>query len=143
MYMLKKNKGFTLIELMIVIAVVGILAAVAYPSYTDYVIRAKRGDAKAALLAVQIAEEKYRANNTTYGDMDDLGVLTFNDPDYVSDDGHYTVTASNVTGTSYTLTATPKSPHSDAECGNLIITFASGTETKSASAGDKAACWDK
>ena len=145
-----KNKGFTLIELMIVVAVVGVLAAIGYPSYTDYVLRAKRGDAKAALLKVQLAQEKWRANHTTYGDMDDLDVLTFDDPDYLSDDKYYTVTASSVTGTAYTLTATPKSPHTDSECGNLIIALNNdGTETKSASAKldatdkGKADCWDK
>ena len=46
---MQKNKGFTLIEMMIVVAIIGILGAVAYPSYTEYVMRGPRADARAGL----------------------------------------------------------------------------------------------
>ncbi|MDO9371048.1 MAG: type IV pilin protein [Gammaproteobacteria bacterium] len=58
--------GFTLIELMIVVAIVGILAAIAYPSYVDSVRKSRRADAITALYALQLAQEKWRANHTTY-----------------------------------------------------------------------------
>ncbi|MDD2761648.1 MAG: type IV pilin protein, partial [Methylomonas sp.] len=88
----KKNvRAFTLIELMIVVAVVGILAAIGYPSYTEYVTRAKRADGKAVLLQVQLAQEKWRTNHTTYGTKANLGIGA-------SPDGHYTV--NNFTGVS-------------------------------------------
>lgn len=62
----KKNKGFTLIELMIVIAIIGVLAMVAYPAYQNYTTRTKRSDAKVALVQLQQLQEKYRANCPQY-----------------------------------------------------------------------------
>jgi len=127
-----QNKGFTLIELMIVVAIIGILASIAYPSYQEYVLRAKRGDGKAAILSAQLAQEKYRANNTTY-----LAVAST-----ASSDGHYNVVVSSVSASNYTITATPVV--TDATCGNLILTVAAGTETKSESGtGSAADCWSK
>lgn len=71
---LKKTHGFTLIELMIVVAVVGILAAIAYPSYKDYVLKSRRVDAKAALTeAAQRLEIFYARNGQYTTDMTDLG----------------------------------------------------------------------
>ncbi len=68
------KKGFTLVELMIVVAVIGILAAIAYPSYVDSMRKARRADAKAALLQVAQKEEQFYARNGSYTtDMTDLG----------------------------------------------------------------------
>lgn len=133
MYTFKRSSGFTLIELMIVVAIIGILASIAYPAYTEYVIRAKRSDAKAALLQVQLAQEKWRANHTSYGTLANIGVNA------TSPDGYYTIAVSGNTATAYTATATPLAP--DAKCGALGIDQAG---VKTVTGTDSVAnCWGK
>lgn len=69
------REGFSLIELMVVVAVAGILAAIAYPAYTSWVQRSRRADAMAVLTAIVQAQERYRSNNSAYApDVDTLNV---------------------------------------------------------------------
>lgn len=80
--------GFTLIELMIVVVIISIIAAVAYPSYQDSVSKARRSDGQAALLDILNAQERYFTENNTY-------TVTLADIDRAatSEDGHYTIEA--------------------------------------------------
>jgi type IV pilus assembly protein PilE len=91
-----KNSGFTVIELMIVVAIVAILAALAYPSYAQYARKAKRGDAQQLLMNWAINQEIWRSNNTTYASEGNLPPPT---GDY------YSFSASGISATAYTLTA--------------------------------------
>ena len=132
------EKGFTLIELMIVVAVIGILASLAYPSYTEYVLRAKRGDAKVGLLGAQLAQEKYRANHTTYATTLAAASISSTSPD-----GNYTISiVGTPNGSSYTIKATPG--YTDATCGSLsIIKTSSGESRTETGTGTSDDCWKK
>ena len=137
MKLFKQRAGFSLLELMITVAIIGILASIAYPSYTEYVIRAKRSDGKAALLKAQLAEEKWRANHTTYGGLTEIGVSSS------SEDGYYAISISGTpTATTYTIIATPN--FTDTKCGTLGITQNMGVETKTKTGTDTITnCWAK
>ena len=104
--MQKKFQGFTLIEMMIAVAVIAILAAIAFPAYQDYIRKARRSDAMDALLAIQNMQERYRANNTTYGTLAQIGYSADANP--TSNEGFYNIaiTAGTISATGYAATAT-------------------------------------
>lgn len=112
---MKANRGMTLIELMVVVAIIGILAAVAYPSYEAYVIRANRSAAQQLMLKIASREEQYRLDAKSYtatlGGSSGLNIVeqgwdcTSNTAQCTN--GHYTVTVGLVAGPppGYTITA--------------------------------------
>ena len=142
------KKGFTLIELMIVVAIVGIIAAVAIPSYQDYIFRARRADAKAGLLNLQLAQEKYRSNCTQYASVIG-GTYACASPftlvgSSTSPDGYYNLTMSGTDTDTYTLTATRTGIQSSDKCGNFSINQAGVKTIASAYTGYTANdCWPK
>lgn len=115
------NKGFTLLELMIVVAVIGILAAIAWPQYQQYVLKTNRTDGTSELL--EIAQElercytRFNAYNDANCDIDNADVID-------SDDKKYQVTVASA-ATTFTLTAAPQGLQTnDTECGSLSLTQA-------------------
>lgn len=97
---MKRQAGFTLIEIMITVVIVGILTAIVFPNYSRYVVRTRLGDAYSALAGAQPAAEQYWSNNRKYTGMSSA-VLPAN-TDY------FTFTINNDTATTYTITATGK-----------------------------------
>jgi type IV pilus assembly protein PilE len=93
-YRLKEN-GFTLIEVMIVVAVIAILATIAYPSYQDYIKRAKRAAAQAVLMDVAAKQHNYLLATRTYTDT--IANLSFTVPSEIANDYTFTTTADNST----------------------------------------------
>lgn len=117
------TKGFTLIEVMIVVAIIGILAAIVYPSYDEYVKRGYRSEGMALLNDVVARQERYYAQTHTYitasADLDKLGLKVSSDK-VASATGKYAVTVEKLDNDGgYTLTATQS--FGDTKCGNLTL----------------------
>ena len=141
---IENRNGFTLIELMITVAIVGILATIALPSYTNYINQANRSDAKAVLLEnAQFLERNYTENNKYHKDSAGQAIALPATVSPKSGTALYNITVSNFTATTYTLTATPDTGGRMAsdECGALSINQL-GQKSVSGSL-DADTCWRK
>ncbi|MCW3881439.1 type IV pilin protein [Pseudomonas aeruginosa] len=111
-----RQKGFTLLEMVVVVAVIGILLGIAIPSYQNYVIRSNRTEGQ----AVAARQERYYSQNPGVGytkDVAKLGMSSANSPNNL-----YSLTIETPTSTAYTLTATPiNSQTRDKSCGKLTL----------------------
>jgi type IV pilus assembly protein PilE len=128
-------RGFTLVEMMIVVSIVTILAAIAYPTYTSQVQRTRRADGKSALMD---AAQRLERCHTRFGryDADDCNVeLPFD-----SADAFYSVDAVDMHASSFTLSATPQNQQADDPCGILRITSA-GQQGSGNTDTDASHCW--
>lgn len=129
--------GFTLVELMIVVVIVGILASVAYPAYQEYGRRAKRTEAKALLVDSAARMERFYSNNNQYATTVAAGNLSA-----ATESGYHTLSIGGLgaDNQTYTLTATP-SGYTDAKCGAMTLTN-TGLRGEGGS-GSVEDCWEK
>jgi len=134
------RRGFTLIELMIVVAIVGILLAVAYPSFMDQVRKSRRADAIGALTAVQQAQERLRSGQPAYTTLL-TAARTANPPGLslaaTSSSGYYGISINSADATSYVATAsaaTGTSQVADGACAVLAVRMQAGNVTYGAGA---------
>lgn len=138
-------RGFTLIELMVVVAIVAIIAAIAIPSYTAQVRKSRRADATSTLGDAQLRQESWRAEHPAFGTLTDIRVPT------TSTSGHYTISMPALSGNcpsttpavaaatsnSYILQAAAIAPQDrDTACATITLSSLCGTISKT-----PATCW--
>jgi len=123
-----KINGFTLIELMITVAIIGILSSIAYPSYQDSVYKSRRADAKGALLGLSNAMERHYTETNSYtaaavsGADSGLPAIYAQQSPVSGGTAYYTLSINASTTNTYTLRAIPAGAQSSDSCGNLEIT---------------------
>lgn len=137
--MQSRTKGFTLLELMIVVMIIAILAAVAIPSYRQYVVRSHRTDAQRALMDVAGRQERYFYSNNGYADT--LAKLSASSNMAGS---YYTVSIPSASSTDFTVTATAVGTQQkdDALCQTLSLNRA-GVQQSTGSTTNSPKCWGK
>ncbi len=131
-------RGITLIELMIVVVIVSILAAISYPSYREFTARAKRNEAKAALLQIAVNQERAYLQNKIF--TADLTVLGFpSTPTFQTDTGSYVITIPAANAANFTATATYQLGGAEANKCNVFSIDGRGVKTSSPDTN----CWTR
>lgn len=152
---MNKIKGFTLVELMIVVAIVGILASIAIPSYQKNILKSRRADARSALLGFANAMERHFTENFSYceaatavfvgcGNGNDTGVpVIFSATSPLDGTAvYYNLNIDAANATSFLLSATPVGPQANDDCGILEIDSLLQKDMTGAAAGMTTAdCW--
>ena len=137
---LNRSRGFSLIELMIAVAIIGILAAIAIPMYSDYVTRSRRADGQASLMQVAQELERCYTQFSKYND-NSCSVVNGDGVSETSDQEFYGISASggNLTESTFTLTAAPQNEQADdTDCTALTLTHLG---EQSATGDDPGSCW--
>ena len=137
MQMRRTMRGVTLMELMIVVVIIGILASIAYPNYREFVARAKRTEARAALLKIATNQEKYYLQNNSF--TTDLTQLGFNANPYTTDSGTYSVSITLADASNFTAQADYIPVDAEADKCNLFKIDARGQKTSE----DYTDCWTR
>jgi len=144
----RKQRGVTILELMIVMVIIAIISSVAYPSYMRYIVSSKRKAATSALLQISDKQQQFFMDNKSFAnDLTLLGLPA--NPHIISDDGMaaaaddadavYSLSLSDIAAATYTITATPLNSQlaRDTHCGNLTLDQAGVRSTSGAGEG----CW--
>jgi len=135
-------RGFTLIELMVVVAIVGLLAALAYPAYESQLRKARRADARTALLDLAVRQERFFSINNTYTtSAANLGYGGSFPQDVLSGStAHYRLDVTAASTTAFSLSATPTARQSADSCGSYALNQL-GQQSNSANTLPSADCW--
>ena len=136
-----RSLGFTLIELMIVVAIIAILAAIAYPSYAAYGFRARRADGREMIIRVAAAQERYYTTFNAY--TTDLTKLGFSVAAALpSEKGDYTITATSPGGPqNFLITGAPAGLQTKDSCGSLTLSNTGLKDWSGAKPPKNGTCW--
>ncbi len=144
-----RSRGFTLIELMIVLVIVAILTAIAYPSYTQHVVKTRRADGQSALMHAYALMERYYAENNTFAtatintgtaatDIISGGPTNGQEP---SPEGFYNISIQAQNANSFTLQAVPTGTQATEDDTCATLTINSLGEKGQTGSGDVGDCW--
>jgi type IV pilus assembly protein PilE len=147
----RSSRGFTLIELMITVAILGIIAAVALPSYQNSVRKGRRSEAFKAMSEVQLAQERWRSGHVAYAsDLSASAPTGLGLSATTAPGGHYGLALSDVTETVYVVTATANGGQAnDSACKFMAVRMSDGNLSHGSSStstidwADAGRCWTK
>ena len=132
------QRGFSLTELMVVMIIVGVLAAIGMPAYRDYAMRAKRSDATQALSHMAALQERFFSDNNSYAA--NATALGYGSNTPASNEGYWQLSVQSGTAAAFELRATNLAPHVDPECTTFSVTSA-GVQGLVAGTSTAEACW--
>lgn len=140
-YKSQRLQGFTLIEIMIVLAIIGIVAAIAVPSYASYITKANRTDAMQFLLEVAGEQQRFFSENNAYASA--MSALGYGTEDTAgSPEGHYTISISAPdNASSYVLSATPADGSTQVKDDVCQVFTVDSTGAKGNAGGSSDDCW--
>jgi type IV pilus assembly protein PilE len=134
--MRRRVRGVTLVDLMVVLAITGVLASMALPSYQAQIAKARRSDAIAALTRVQLAQEQFRAHHGSYA----LALTALQGAGPTSPNGHYDVALVGAHAGGFIARALPRETEPrDSGCSELTVTVSNGI----AVFGPSPHCWNR
>ena len=138
----RRQRGVTLIELLVAVVIVGILGMIAYPSYTSHLVKSRRAQATACLQEAAQYMERFYTTNLRYDQTTGGAAVSLPTTSCIQDmNGRYVLSISSVSANAFVLKATPQGAQAsaDTQCGTLGLSQA-GTKTITGT-GTVAACW--